>query len=393
MGIEGGLQFQLYCQQGRVTDVNIHSTRPLKAVQIFHGKNISEMLQTLPLLFHVCGVAQASAAVAACEQAQVIMVDAATLHAREMLVWMETAREHLLRIMIDWADILAEPKPKTRIIQLQQCLPELKRGLFSNNNAFVIGAKVNVHKAEIKAQLETLKDIVDKIVFGMPAEQWLSISDESACNDWLLDKDTLASRMLRHAGDIDDESLLEAEANFLPLLTESSLHQRLNEKDAEAFIAQPLWQGQACETTAFSRQQYHPLIKQLMSTRGAGIRTRMLARLIELATIPTKLEQLFSEVCVLAKTQNVYPLVQDTGVGISQVEAARGRLIHRIELDKGIIQRYQIVAPTEWNFHPQGVAASLLKTLSAANESVLRQQADLLINTIDPCVSYNMTVH
>ncbi len=82
--------------------------------------------------------------------------------------------------------------------------------------------------------------------------------------------------------------------------------------------------------------------------------------------------------------------VQNPGLG--QVEAARGRLLHRIQLDGERIRRYQIVAPTEWNFHPQGVVAQSLKTLSGDNEQI-EQQARLLINEIDPCVTYQLSVN
>jgi Ni,Fe-hydrogenase I large subunit len=75
------------------------------------------------------------------------------------------------------------------------------------------------------------------------------------------------------------------------------------------------------------------------------------------------------------------------------VEAARGRLVHRVELEQNVVQRYQILAPTEWNFHPAGTAATLLKQLPANNEADLRQQAELVINSVDPCVRYKVVIH
>ena len=80
-------------------------------------------------------------------------------------------------------------------------------------------------------------------------------------------------------------------------------------------------------------------------------------------------------------------------MGIGQVEAARGRLVHCVELERGVVKHYQILAPTEWNFHPLGVVARGLETLTTKNEILLRKQADLLINAIDPCVGYDITVH
>jgi hypothetical protein len=49
------------------------------------------------------------------------------------------------------------------------------------------------------------------------------------------------------------------------------------------------------------------------------------------------------------------------GVGRALVETARGLLMHEIVLDGERIADYFIVAPTEWNFHPQGPLAGWLK--------------------------------
>ena len=41
-----------------------------------------------------------------------------------------------------------------------------------------------------------------------------------------------------------------------------------------------------------------------------------------------------------------------------------GRLIHAVEIADGVVKRYRILAPTEWNFHPQGAAAKGLHQAS-----------------------------
>ena len=73
------------------------------------------------------------------------------------------------------------------------------------------------------------------------------------------------------------------------------------------------------------------------------------------------------------------------------MEAARGRLVHRVEMENGTIGSYRILAPTEWNFHPRGVVAESLATLRGGRDKV-EQQARLLINAIDPCVGYELSL-
>jgi uptake hydrogenase large subunit len=79
-------------------------------------------------------------------------------------------------------------------------------------------------------------------------------------------------------------------------------------------------------------------------------------------------------------------------MGLAQVQAARGLLIHRLVLHKGKVYDYRVVAPTEWNFHPKGVVAYSLKRLQADSVNDLQRQAELLINAIDPCVPYQLNL-
>ncbi len=79
-------------------------------------------------------------------------------------------------------------------------------------------------------------------------------------------------------------------------------------------------------------------------------------------------------------------------VGIGQKEAARGRVVHRVEMHGASVGRYQILAPTEWNFHPRGVVAAALARLPRGDVDALRRKADMLIKAVDPCVGYDLRI-
>ncbi|HIJ30976.1 MAG TPA: Ni,Fe-hydrogenase I large subunit, partial [Gammaproteobacteria bacterium] len=79
-------------------------------------------------------------------------------------------------------------------------------------------------------------------------------------------------------------------------------------------------------------------------------------------------------------------------VGIGLSTAARGQLLHRVAVENSQIIRYQILAPTEWNFHPQGVVTQALQQLEPDTATV-KQQASLIIHAIDPCVGYDLTLN
>ncbi len=392
MEIEGKLHIRLLREHGRVVDVDIQSSRPLQAVKIFQGKHIADVIKIIPQLYHVCGVAQASAAMTACEQAMLIPVNEATQSAREMLVWMETVREHLWRIMIDWAHKLDVDKDATSIKTLQQYLPQLRQALFVEGEGFRVGARVNVNPEAVLSIINRLDSMLEDTVFTVAPAQWLLAMCEHGPEKWLQDSNTLASRMFRYCSAVEAEDAFTI-PSCLPVLDDAGLHQHLTNVDADEFIARPQWQGKSYETTVLCRQLHHPVVRSMVQTQGAGMQARIIARLVELAEIPGRLRDLMQHLCANDADDSVAVTGQVSGIGLGQVEAARGRLIHRLELTEGRVGNYQILAPTEWNFHPQGVAAQLLKNLSSTDVTTLKTQADFLINVIDPCVRYEMTVH
>lgn len=81
------------------------------------------------------------------------------------------------------------------------------------------------------------------------------------------------------------------------------------------------------------------------------------------------------------------------GSGAAAVETARGRLYHHVELDtKGCVRRFQCLAPTEWNFHPRGPLARMLRGATVECDRGGRDAVERLIAAFDPCVGYRLTV-
>ncbi|MBK1666235.1 hydrogenase assembly protein HupF, partial [Rhodospirillum rubrum] len=72
--------------------------------------------------------------------------------------------------------------------------------------------------------------------------------------------------------------------------------------------------------------------------------------------------------------------------GVGMVEAARGLLIHRVVVREGRVARWRILAPTEWNLHPQGALASLLIGCPVSGTEEACLLAHWLVLALDPCV-------
>ncbi|MFA5123643.1 nickel-dependent hydrogenase large subunit [Zavarzinia sp.] len=72
------------------------------------------------------------------------------------------------------------------------------------------------------------------------------------------------------------------------------------------------------------------------------------------------------------------------------VETARGLLMHEIVLDGERIADYFIVAPTEWNFHPQGPLAGWLMGRAANDREAVQRFAARAVAALDPCVRWEL---
>ena len=140
------------------------------------------------------------------------------------------------------------------------------------------------------------------------------------------------------------------------------------------------------ETGAFARRRDDTLIGALAGCGAAArlpgqVLLRHVARLRELAAL-------------LAGTRppalGLVPLPDRTGLG--WVDTARGLLVHLVQLRQGRLHRCRILAPTEWNAHPQGALVQALRDGTAADPAEWRERASRLIQCLDPCVACHIEV-
>jgi hypothetical protein len=141
----------------------------------------------------------------------------------------------------------------------------------------------------------------------------------------------------------------------------------------EALCRQPTWQGGAAETGALAR----------CKAAAGGLAARWQARLDEVSA--------WCEGSLgvgAAGTASAVPVAP--GIGRAAVQTARGLLLHEVVLDGDRVADYFIVAPTEWNFHPEGPLAAWLQGRSAADRETLRREVSLAVASFDPCVGWEL---
>ncbi len=384
MGIEGSLNIQLHMGNGAVVAVSTESSRPVHASRVFIGKSIAEAQRMIPLLFNICGTAQACACARACEQALGVQAGTGTEQVRDALVNMETIREHLWRILLDWPSFTAGQADEQAMVEMVAIQRDYRRGLCMDGDIFQTGGSdCEPGPAGLSDVLERLTALLERSVFGIAPDEWLALSGQQALVDWAGDRQTMAARLADQVIQAGWGHAGRCESDALPGLGEELLHQAMRDAD---YVKQPQWSGHCCETTSLTRCD-SPVLQDLKQVYGNGLLARLVARLTEIALLATRLKTQ-----VLHSQRELVAETKPASAGIGQVAAARGQLVHRVKLNAGSISDYQILAPTEWNFHPQGVVVASLASLRG-DPAQVEQQARLLVNAIDPCVAYDLQIH
>lgn len=312
----GRVRVQLTCADGRISAVQVGSERP-DAAMVLRGRTADQAVQLLPLLFALCGQAQARAAVLALAAAR----GEECAPRLDPDVQREVMREHLWRCLLDLPPLLGEAALQQEFVSAMKWVAE--------GNCADVRALLN--SPRIAALYQCLQQIEEPHL--APTRMLPRLDARSSLAEW---------------------ARLTAE-----------------------FCRLPNWRGMAVETGAIARQQQTD--KKSTFSFSACWRARF-DELMEWAAGDAR----------LGAGGTVCAIPVSPGIGRSLAETARGLLMHEIVLDRERVADYLIVAPTEWNFHPQGVLADQLLGQDAADRDALQQHVARAIAALDPCVPWEL---
>jgi hypothetical protein len=348
--LSGEIEIRLLVRKQQVEQVEIHSKRPRAIGRLLVGQTSQSALERLEWVYGLCKVAHTSAlalAWAACQEGQERVVAGSHLRFQILL---EAARELGLRL---GKEVLNLPSDAlARLIQLGQGQPARLSD---------VGRRVEADQA-----LGQIKQIAEW------AQTYLGDADLSRY-------ETLSSAPpSKHV-----QSLSRTHSErFLRTMAEQIQY------DPQLQSQAPTFMGQCMETGVLARA-----LSKGTNIIGATEGTPV-------ARVNCLIREMYDLIDLMRHVVNEYPTEPDCfdlGDGmaiktsphsaIACVETARGRLIHQVTWDKThyAIQAYHIVAPTEWNFHPEGELHRMLMGLSGDLETV-QHHARLLSQLWDPCV-------
>jgi len=296
-----------------------------------------------------------------------------------VLLWLETARDHLRSIALDWPrrqpGASATPAPQE---WLRDCPLSLGR------------STSQITPDQAWETLTQLRRWIEDQLLGQPVSRWLIHHRQS---------DALARWCRSHAPNLPPAHSLHTWHEVAHPLAPDTRHLNLLNSDPVGqattlqalanviagdnhFTQHPTWLGMCAETGPWTRLRHHITA----TTASVTAWTRLSARwieLMEIAAIQPHIPEQRLPILLASGAQRV-----GEGQAIAWCEMARGLLLHWVQMDvQGRVEDYRVLAPTEWNFHPKGVLAKALSAL-APNDTA---SAWALAAAFDACVECQVT--
>lgn len=350
----------------------LRSSRRAWAAELAQGRRAQELPGLLAALFNLCAHAHrlcaqmALAAAGASEPPEDAAVAAALRR--------DTAVEHLRRIALDWPRLLAPGEPDVAA----EALASLRGCPLLAPSASAAGDP-----------WPATREWLEREWLRMPATRWLRAWQACGADwwlDWSMRQPVWLARLVRRAravdvtGALDMGSALRAHGHAHEL---RALDQALAQE--AGFALHPQWRGAAAHTGCWAR--LHAADADLALTPWGLLGSR-LAELVRLC-----LEAGATDAPSGAHSLQHGALPTGECQGLAWVEMARGLLVHRVRLQEGEdgwrVRHCQVLAPTEWNFHPQGEVARRVAALAPGGAAVA-PAVGLLMAAFDPCVPFDI---
>lgn len=347
-------------------DATIVTTRAPLAARLLRGTPAASAPAKLGALYALCGNAHALTAQLAIDAA--LGVRERQTQKESLALLAETMREHARRIWLDWPRLFGAAPPDAQAMAALRTCP-----LFQETGL---------------PDAPTMRSWIERAMLGESLPAWLKFwqADARSCLDgWVEQGKTLPAMLLRGIA-IGAQQWEGQAVPLLPHARHAAMRQLAQAIDADdGFDMMPSWQGKHCETGSWNRLA-NADCRAAGEAHGAWL--RLGARVAELAALGSETQP----------TLALGALRTAPGEAIAWCEMARGLLLHRVRVEQGRVEAtiadYRIVAPTEWNFHPQGIVATLLARMPAARTAAQRAQASRSIGVLaaafDPCINYQI---
>jgi hypothetical protein len=351
-------------------------TRQNWASRLARGQTANALPDLMASLFNLCSHAHrlccqwALDAAAGLSVAEPACDSLVPLHDASRLQ-LETAREHIRRIGLDWPRMLA---PQPDAVGTSQATDALLR------------CPLLQATPSWPAALAWL----ESDLLHLSARDWLaqwSLRGADWLQEWSCAGQGWLPTLVQQARPADSPLALDMSAALQPHASVQSLQVLADALACHPGLSmRPQWQGACAHTGSWTRLRAAPAVGPLTPWALLGSRLAELIRLC-LPDAPGQGGQWLAGGRMACGPQQ----------GLAWVEMARGLLVYRVALvadpaiDPARVAACDVLAPTEWNFHPLGEVARRLSAIDPAQPlQAIQHQTRLLMAAFDPCVPFSM---
>ena len=368
---EAKLNFNFTNKKIDFIDIEFASSRHIE--NILKGKNPLDALVINPRVCGICGHAHLIATVQALENCyENIEVSQKAKVIRELTLNFEIIQNHFKWIYLTLFPLLGfkqNIKGATYPAQLMGKAIATVGGQYPHNSYAIVGGIVSEISSNDLIKMENYIDEVIKFyqdtLINANIEDFLVCESIEkvleATGDLPLILQTLKNNKIAKMGKSFDRFIAFGENSYFQSGrgVKTKINHNINVKyvneytNKNSYAKNVKFKNYYYEVGALSRAMINkiPLIKESHRRYQDSIFSRILARICEIPQLLLHSKKLISQIDLqepsYIKPKTDISKLTATGVGI--VEAARGSLIHKVEIKENKIIDYQIITPTQWN--------------------------------------------
>jgi Ni,Fe-hydrogenase I large subunit len=386
---------------------------------ILEGKSALDALVITPRVCGICGHAHLMASVRAIEDAYQnagysIKLSNKAKKLREFTLIMEMIQNHFKWI---YFTIIPELSKLTSSDQLQTPL----KGAFAASIASkaiavfagqwphssymlpggVTSDPTNIDILKAQSYVDELITFFEKESLGTSLEEFLSFKSckdfENLQSDIAFVESALVKSSMNTKGFAHDKFLVIGKHSFskpskLKQTRAFSVESKfVNNVDAyspqeTSYAKNAQYKNEYYETGPLSRLKADnmPIVKNMHRRFKDSAYSRVMARVFELAALLENAKKLLTSIDIFESSfEKPVDIEMISASGIGVVEAPRGPLLHKVEIEQGIIKKYTITTPTQFN-----IGSSLKGNPTPAQkamEGLTQEEALFVFRSFDVC--------
>jgi coenzyme F420-reducing hydrogenase alpha subunit len=374
---EQQIRLEAVVSNGRLIAKRLVTTRTHAIADRLITHPVDGIPRILSQLFPLCGIAHAAAGSAAIEAALAIEVSPAQHAFRDLLLLTEHGAALAWRILMEWPPLLGEPPNTRACADVRRSVAVINAVAGRDQWARVGGVKLRLKRDNLsRAVCELARMMIELFPEAASALSWSKL--ECAIQSGT----SVPTRLINNTR---TSALADYGRHDRPLLPSRAADWFLVRLAAEPrFCEAPTLDGMPAEVGPLAAQR-HPLVADAIAYWGLTLATRLLAAALDAAVVAERL------IHTLDKLTDGDPVEVDltrSGRGAGFVETARGPLAYLVSAADGHVRMLRSVAPTEWNFHPDGPFRAALDAAPRVSDPILA--ARLLAASFDPCVPFSI---